>query len=274
MPSWSTSVADPGPLLLASSSPRRRDLLELVGLPFEAVPPGVDESIDHGRDARDLVLVLAAEKAVAVAGRHPGRHVLAADTLVRVGGRLLGKPAGPAEAAGMLREMSGRWHEVLTGVVLLRADGWRGERVSCTEVRFADLAEEEVLRYAAGPEPSDKAGGYGIQGAAGWFVTAIRGSFSNVMGLPLEAVRDLVLDAGLPLPTLGGPEGSDRPSRTDVSADLADALHALVRASEAAEAKPSDRQSARRAIEQAVVVARLAHREGFGSDGGGIPTPG
>ena len=198
-------MAEAGALLLASSSPRRRDLLKRIGLPFEAVPPEIDETIDDAGNSGALVVALAAGKAAAVAARYPGRHVLAADTMVRVDGRLLGKPTDAAEAAGMLRALSGRWHEVLTGVVLLRADGWRGERVSCTEVHFADLSEEEVLRYSSGAEPFDKAGGYGIQGAAGWFVTGIRGSFSNVMGLPLESVRDLVLEAGLPLPSLGHP---------------------------------------------------------------------
>jgi septum formation protein len=206
-------VDDTGPLLLASSSPRRRDLLKRIGLPFEAVPPEIDETIDDAGDAGALVVALAAGKAEAVASRRPGRHVIAADTLVRVEGRMLGKPSDPEEAVEMLRTLAGRWHEVLTGVVLLRADGWRDRRLSCTEVRFAGLSEEEIRRYAAGPEAFDKAGGYGIQGAAGWFVTEIRGSLSNVIGLPLEAVRDLLIAAGLPFPSLGDPAAEEPPRR-------------------------------------------------------------
>jgi septum formation protein len=124
--------------------------------------------------------------------------------MVRLGDALLGKPADEDEARAMLRALSGRWHDVLTGVVLLRGDGWSGERVSVTQVRLADLTDGEVDRYVAGPEPYDKAGAYGIQERAGWFVAEIRGSAGNVAGLPLESVRELFMEAGLPLPDLGG----------------------------------------------------------------------
>lgn len=194
----------PGPvLLLASSSPRRAELLTQVGLGFEACPPSDDERIDPSLPGEAAVVMLARAKAEEVAARHPGRAVLAADTMVRVDDALLGKPAGPAEARAMLRALSGRWHEVLTGVVLLRGDGWSGSRVAVTGVRIARLTDEEIERYVAGPEPYDKAGGYGIQERAGWFVAEIRGSVGNVAGLPLEAVRELVMEAGLPLPELG-----------------------------------------------------------------------
>jgi len=191
-------------LVLASSSPRRAELLRQVGLAFEVCAPEADESVDPGTAGDQAVLAVAHRKAAAVAARFPARPVLAADTMVRLGGVLLGKPADPAEARAMLRSLSGRWHEVLTGVVLRRGDGWLGERVGLTEVRLAELTAAEIDRYVAGPEPYDKAGGYGIQERAGWFVAEIRGSAGNVAGLPLEAVRELVIEAGLPLPDLGG----------------------------------------------------------------------
>jgi septum formation protein len=179
--------------------------LAQVGVRFEVCSPGVDESVDPALPGEQAVVAVARRKADAVAARRPGRAVLAADTMVRLGDALLGKPADEAEARAMLRCLSGRWHDVLTGVVLVRGDGWSGQRVSLTRVRFAELTDAEVDRYAAGPEPYDKAGAYGIQERAGWFVAEIRGSAGNVSGLPLEAVRELILEAGLPLPDLGGP---------------------------------------------------------------------
>jgi len=190
------------PLVLASASARRRDLLEQVGIPVEVHPSGADEQIPPGIGDDQAVVVIAGRKADEVARRHPGRAVLAADTMVRVDGELLGKPARPDDARHMLDSMSGRWHEVLTGVVLIW-DGIVRERLSVTGVRLAHLTREEIERYVAGPEPYDKAGGYGIQSAAGWFVAEVRGSYTNVMGLPLEQVRDLLAEAGLPLPRLG-----------------------------------------------------------------------
>ena len=190
------------PLLLASGSARRRMLLDEVGGPVEVCAPEIDEGVTPGTTAADAVLIVARRKAAAAAGRHPGRAVLAADTLVAVGETLLGKPVDTDDARRMLRLMSGRWHRVLTGVVLITAEGAR-ERVATTRVRFAALDEAEIDRYVAGSEPYDKAGGYGIQGAAGWFVAEIRGSYSNVMGLPLEEVRTLLTESGLPLPRLG-----------------------------------------------------------------------
>jgi septum formation protein len=151
-------------------------------------------------------VTLARDKAAAVAGDHPDRAVLAADTLVRVDGELLGKPADPADARRMLALLSGRWHEVLTGVVLVHGAGERGERIGHTRVRLAKLTDAEIERYVAGAEPYDKAGAYGIQSRGGWFIREIEGSFSNVTGLPLEQVRDLLAEAGLPLPDLDAPE--------------------------------------------------------------------
>lgn len=197
MSEWSS------PLVLASASERRRDLLAQVGIPVEVHPSGADEQIPPGITDEQAVVMVARRKADEVAQRHAGRAVLAADTMVRVDAELLGKPDGPDDARRMLELMSGRWHEVLTGVVLI-SGGVTHERISITSVRLARLTPAEIDRYIAGPEPYDKAGGYGIQSTAGWFVAEVRGSYTNVMGLPLEQVRDLLADAGLPMPLLGG----------------------------------------------------------------------
>jgi len=193
------------PLVLASSSPRRREILEQVGIPVEVVPAGIDESIPAGVSGEDAVLILARAKADRVARQRPGRTVLGADTLVRIDGALLGKPTDTAGARRTLTLLSGRWHEVLTGVVLRHGAGRSGERIGLTRVRVAALTTPEIERYVAGPEPYDKAGGYGIQSRGGWFIREIEGSFTNVTGLPLEQVRDLLAAAGLPLPDLDGP---------------------------------------------------------------------
>lgn len=190
------------PLVLASGSARRLEILQTVGVPVEQDPSDADESFPPDTSAEEVVVMLAHRKGADVAARHPDRAVLAADTLVRVDTDILGKPADADDARRMLRLMSGRWHEVLTGVVLMNG-GVTRERLSVTQVRLVDITPAEIERYVAGPEPYDKAGAYGIQAVAGWFIAEIRGSFSNVMGLPIDAVRDLFADAGLPLPRLG-----------------------------------------------------------------------
>jgi len=195
----------PPHLVLASASPRRREILEAVGLDLRVLPVNVDESPRTGEDPAEFVLRLARAKALAVSpGEAGGLPVLGADTAVVLDGAILGKPASREEARGMLQALAGRVHEVLTGVALVLPGGGVLDGVERTRVRFAPLREEEIERYLDGVEPWDKAGAYGIQGAAGWFVTRIEGSVSNVIGLPLSLVRELWLRAGLPLPTLRG----------------------------------------------------------------------
>jgi septum formation protein len=196
-----------GRLVLASGSARRRDLLSVVGIDVDVDPSEAPEDLPRGTTAADGVLLLARRKAADVAARHPGRIVLAADTLVEIDGTILGKPADAADARRMLQLLSGRTHRVVTGVVLVRADGSTDERSAETRVRMARLTEAEITAYTEGPEPYDKAGAYGIQGAAGWFVASIEGSFSNVMGLPLEQVRELLTEAGTAVPRLGSGSG-------------------------------------------------------------------
>lgn len=180
-------------LVLASRSPRRADLLSRAGYRFEAAPADIDERRRAGETPRALVRRLACEKAAAVAPRHPGSIVLGADTVVVVDGAVLGKPDGAAGAADMLRRLSGRAHEVLTGVAL-RAGRRRRGGVQSTRVVFRVLSADEIAWYVASGEPADKAGGYAIQGRASRFVTRIEGSWTNVVGLPVELV-DGLLDA-------------------------------------------------------------------------------
>ena len=179
-------------LVLASASPRRRALLERAGYEFEVDPAGVEEveAGDPERAAREN----ARRKARAVAARRPGRTVLGADTVVELDGRVLPKPAGPEQAAQWLRALSGRTHRVLGGICLVGPDGGEREALERTEVRFRKLTEEEIAGYVGTREWEGKAGGYAIQGAGGELVAEVAGSRDNVVGLPVEALRELLGD--------------------------------------------------------------------------------
>ena len=189
-------------LVLASQSPRRRELLQQLGLVFDVVPALTDEAVLDGEPARDYVLRVAREKARAVAGE----VVLAADTAVVLAGAILGKPEGPDDARRMLRALSGSRHEVLTGICVRRAGAGPAvelEQVVSTEVVFAPISGPAVEWYVGTGEPLDKAGAYAVQGAGGAFVAEIRGSVSNVVGLPLVETAALLARAGVPLPWEG-----------------------------------------------------------------------
>jgi septum formation protein len=190
-------------LVLASGSPRRRELLERLGLSFDVLPADVDESPRPGEEPRGYVLRLAREKAERVAerlaGRRPFSVVLAADTAVVLGEEILGKPGNGREAEAILSRLSGNDHRVLTGVAVAQAAGVESTVVE-TRVRFRVLSAEEIRWYVATGEPLDKAGAYGIQGVGGAFVRAIEGSASNVVGLPLVETLELLGAAGYPLP--------------------------------------------------------------------------
>lgn len=182
-------------LVLASGSPRRRQLLAEQGLLFEVRPVDLDETPRPGESGCELVLRLAEQKALAAA--RAGEVVLAADTAVVVDGAVLGKPADDAEATAMLRQLSGRWHEVLTGVAVCDLDrALRLALVETTRVRFATLSEAEIGWYVATGEPADKAGAYAIQGYGAIFIEQIEGSYSNVVGLPLSTTYRLLRQAG------------------------------------------------------------------------------
>ncbi|WP_396625713.1 Maf family protein [Luteitalea sp.] len=177
-------------LILASSSPRRATLLTAVGYTFEVRVADVDETPHPGETGEALVRRLAEVKARAVACA-PGELILAADTTVVCEGVILNKPEDEADAAAMLRRLSGRPHEVYTGVTL-RHGGGEESLVERTTVWFASLSEEEIAWYVGSGEPLGKAGGYGIQGRASRFVTRVDGSYPNVVGLPVAQVAKLL----------------------------------------------------------------------------------
>lgn len=180
------------PLILASRSPRRAALLRQCGYRFLMRPTPADESLLPGESGLAAAQRLAAAKAIAAASRIRRGTVLAADTLVLAGRHVLGKPAGAADARRMLRILSGRAHRVVTGVAVC---GPAGRSLvsgrSVTWVTFRAMSPREIDWYVSTGEPLDKAGGYGIQGIAGLFIPSIRGSFSNVIGLPLDLVHAL-----------------------------------------------------------------------------------
>jgi len=185
-------------LVLASQSPRRRELLALLGIAPAVRPAHTDEAVRPGETPEGYVRRVAAEKAAAV----PGELVLAADTAVVLGHEVLGKPRDGQDAGRMLRALSGRVHRVLTGVCLRQA-GPAPEvrhRLVSTEVAFAPLSASQIDWYLATGEPLDKAGAYALQGAGGLFVREVRGSVSNVVGLPLHETAELLRAAGWPLP--------------------------------------------------------------------------
>ena len=185
------------PLILASSSPRRAELLERAGIPFETDAPLVDESCSL--PAEEAVAELSRRKALAAAAAHPGRFILASDTLVAQDGVSLGKPLDEADAARMLRALSGRTHHVCTGVTVISPDGAVHTGTDVSAVTFDELSEREIADYISSGEPMDKAGAYAIQGRAAMYVCHLDGCYSGVMGLPLYLVRRLLRSAGYPM---------------------------------------------------------------------------
>ena len=172
-------------IVLASQSPRRRQLLGQMGLEFTTQSPEIDEAAFPGRDARDLVQILSREKARWIAGQvDPETLVIGADTVVVRDGEILGKPKGEEEARAMLASLSGRTHQVCTGVTVCRGDKVLTQ-VEETQVTFRPLTDQEIRQYVSTGEPMDKAGAYGIQGLGALLAERLEGDYSNVMGLPL-----------------------------------------------------------------------------------------
>lgn len=182
-------------LILASASPRRRELLSMTGLSFTVDAPDVDETC--ALPPREAVQELSRRKALAAAALHPGCVILAADTLVSVDDTALGKPRDAQDAFRMLRSLSGRWHQVYTGVTVVSADGQAVSAVDGTDVHFEDMTDGDIHRYIATGEPMDKAGAYAVQGIAGLWIDRLRGSHTNVIGLPMTLTRRLLHDCGL-----------------------------------------------------------------------------
>lgn len=178
-------------LILASGSPRRSELLRQIGLTFSVHPADVDETLDPDWIPAEAVERLSARKAEAVAQRFPDQLILAADTVVSLEGDIMGKPLSPRSAFAMLSALSGRTHEVFTGLTLRQGD----QVVTVSErtaVTFRPLTSEEISAYIATGEPMDKAGAYGIQGRGALFITGIEGDYFNVMGLPLCRLSQLL----------------------------------------------------------------------------------
>ena len=179
--------------VLASASPRRAEILRTVGWPFEALAANIDESRLAGEDPPGYVKRVARLKAEAVALLSPGATVVGADTVVVVDGEILGKPRDEEEARRMLRQLQGRWHEVLTGVAVFNGKTGQPKVVyEVTKVRFAPMSEDEIDWYVSTGEPMDKAGAYAIQGLGARFVQGIKGEYSNVVGLPVRLLYELL----------------------------------------------------------------------------------
>ncbi|MBI1195316.1 MAG: septum formation inhibitor Maf [Gammaproteobacteria bacterium] len=187
-------------LILASQSPRRRQLLTQIGVDFEVMPADLDERLLPGETAEEHVRRLAAEKArvvfksPAVGGR---RLVLAADTVVIIHGEILGKPTGRADGIAMLNRLSGQRHTVLTALHLIGPDGRERSALNRSEVDFREFAPGEAEAYWETGEPADKAGAYGVQGLGATFIESIHGSYTGIMGLPLHDVSILLSDYGI-----------------------------------------------------------------------------
>lgn len=178
-------------LVLASSSPRRTELLDRAGWPHEVMVAGIDESVRPQEDPATYVKRLARSKAEAVAARLKEGLVLGADTTVVIDNQILGQPRDDAEAKRMLNLLQGKWHEVLTGVALVKVGGETRVAHETTRVRFAELSEAEIDWYVTSGEPAGKAGAYGIQGKAALFIEEIQGDYFNIMGLPIRLVYEL-----------------------------------------------------------------------------------
>jgi septum formation protein len=180
-------------IILASASPRRQALLRQTGVPFEVVPSYLSEQIDKTRSPTETVRTLAERKCATVAAQHPNAFIIAADTIVLLDGEILGKPGSPEKAKEMLRKLSNRSHHVITGLAM----EWRAKEILevlavTTEVTFGSLTDELIESYVSTGEPLDKAGAYGIQERGAVLVSSIKGSYSNVVGLPLyEVARTL-----------------------------------------------------------------------------------
>jgi septum formation protein len=184
-------------LILASASRRRQELLSRLGLPFKAIPSRINETVVEGETPEEHVLRLCEEKARDIGQLHPTRWVIGADTIVLSGMTILGKPRNKKEALWMIESLAGKAHEVYTGLCVLRLEDERVmKQAVCTLVRFRSLSEEEMVWYVHTGEPFDKAGGYAIQGYGSVLIEGIEGSYTNVVGLPVPELIDMLRKIG------------------------------------------------------------------------------
>lgn len=184
--------------ILASSSPRRRELLTSIGIDFDVIPSHVPEEHRKGEAPEEYVARLSRDKAAAIAQKHPDRWVIAADTTVLMGDELLEKPVDRADARRMLAAIAGRTHVVYTGVTIEHGSrSYRDTRVAESEVRMLPLSAEDIAWYVETGEPLDKAGAYAVQGIGAMFIESIHGSYTNVVGLPLALLFQMLRNAGI-----------------------------------------------------------------------------
>jgi len=184
--------------ILASASPRRRELLASIGLAFDVKPSNVPEVRQEGEAPEEYVARLSRDKANALAAQHPDEWIIAADTTVLLGDELLEKPADAQDAARMLATIAGKTHIVYTGVTLENASrGYRDTRVAESEVRMLPLTSTDIEWYVRTGEPLDKAGAYAVQGIGAMFIDSIHGSYTNVVGLPLATLFQMLRKAGI-----------------------------------------------------------------------------
>jgi septum formation protein len=187
-------------LILASASPRRSELLRGLGLDFEVLPSSIEEKREPGEGAEEYVARLARDKGRAIATQHPAAWVISADTVVYIDGEILEKPGDKNEARAMLRQLSDRRHVVYSGVSLQNAEsGYEDANVTTTTVQFVPLREDRIAWYVETGEPMDKAGAYAVQGIGAMFIRSVEGNYTNVVGLPLSTLVEMMERAGLKL---------------------------------------------------------------------------
>lgn len=187
------------PIILASQSPRRREICAQLGIPFTVCPAQSEAPFDPTLSPQEAVKAIARSKAEEIAATHPGEVVLGSDTVVAIDGVILGKPKTEADAAAMLRSLSGRTHQVLTGVWVVDEDGNGDGFTSVASVKFADMSDADIAAYIATGEPMDKAGSYGVQGKGSLLVEKLNGDFFNVMGLPVLRLSRMLSQFGINL---------------------------------------------------------------------------
>ncbi len=183
-------------LILASQSPRRRDLLTEVGMKFDVVPADIDEITDSALSPADNAIAIATAKARQVAERYPARFVLGADTVVVLGNEILGKPRDHDDALRILSLLAGKTHQVITGIALVSPEGATHAEAVTSQVTLKPLDRETIEQYISTGEPMDKAGAYAIQGAGNALIAGYEGSYSNIVGLPVDTVLNQLRHAG------------------------------------------------------------------------------
>lgn len=188
------------PIILASASPRRRELLHHMRIPFKVIPPKIDESVLMARADKKIAVEIALKKVEAILaapGKEPPRWILAADTIIEIGGKIIGKPDGIGQAKDYLRLLSGRIHRVHTGIALLPEEGKPiAQKLCTTKVKFRLMSDSEIEFYLDSGEWNGAAGAYRIQERGAFFIEWVHGSYSNVIGLPVETVYRMLLENG------------------------------------------------------------------------------